>query len=178
VSDPTGYRLPLPVRLIGVLSTAFGVVAALMVLAAVLITCQMIFVRGVLGRSTIWQTEAVIYLMIASTLLGLAYVQRLRGHVGVDLVPSLLPAAGRRVLAILVMLLTLVMVGAMLWYGWEMFHFAWARNWKSQTVWAFPLWITYLSIPLGFALFLLQLLADLWVAAFGPPPPAPAGNGA
>jgi TRAP-type C4-dicarboxylate transport system permease small subunit len=149
-------------------STAFGVLAAFMILASVFITCHMIFVRGVLGRSTVWQTEAVIYLMIGATLLGLPYVQRLRGHVGVDLLPSLLPPGARRALAILVMLATVAMAAAMLWYGWEMFHQAWRRNWKSESVWAFPLWITYLSVPLGFGLYLLQLLGDLWLAAFGP----------
>ncbi|MCB1342518.1 MAG: TRAP transporter small permease [Pseudooceanicola sp.] len=160
-------RLPAPVRLIGAVSTLFGIAAAFMILASVLITCHMIFVRGVLGQSTIWQTEAVIYLMIGATMLGLPYVQRLRGHVGVDLLPSLLPPTARRVLASVVMLATIAMIGAMLWYGWEMFHLSWARNWKSESVWAFPLWITYLSVPLGFGLYLLQLLADLWLAAFG-----------
>jgi TRAP-type C4-dicarboxylate transport system permease small subunit len=177
VSDLTGFRLPFPVRAIGAVSTVFGVLAAVMILASVLITCQMIFLRSILGVSTVWQTEAVIYLMIASTLLGLPYVQRLRGHVGVDLLPSLLPPGPRRMLVLFVMALTVAMTAAMLWYGWEMFHLAWARGWKSESVWAFPLWITYLSVPLGFGLFLLQLLADLWLATFGPvetlPEPAP-----
>jgi TRAP-type C4-dicarboxylate transport system permease small subunit len=47
----------------------------------------MIFVRFVLNQSTVWQTEAVVYLMIAATMIGLPYVQRLRGHVNVDLCP-------------------------------------------------------------------------------------------
>jgi TRAP-type C4-dicarboxylate transport system permease small subunit len=167
VHDPLVRRRPFPLRLIDAVSTAFGVLAAFMILAAVLITCQMIFVRVVLGRSTIWQTEAVIYLMIGSTLLGMAYVQRLRGHVGVDLLPSLLPDGARRALAVLVLALTAAMTGAMLFYGWEMFDMAWTRGWKSETVWAFPLWITYLSVPLGFGLLLLQLAADLYWAAIG-----------
>ena len=168
--DPAGAALrpPGPIRLIGWISTAFGICAAFMILAAVLITCHMIFVRAVMGLSTIWQTEAVIYLMIGATLLGLPYVQRLRGHVGVDLLPHLLPPAARRVLAVVVMLATIAMVAAMLWYGWEMFHLAWARNWKSESVWAFPLWITYLSVPVGFGLYLLQLIGDLWMAVFAP----------
>ncbi len=36
----------------------------------VAITCQMIFVRFVLNGSTFWQTEAVIYLVVAATLSG------------------------------------------------------------------------------------------------------------
>ncbi|WP_109467177.1 TRAP transporter small permease [Albibacillus kandeliae] len=167
--DPRAdYRPPFPLRAIGAVSTLFGVAAAVMILASVLITCHMIFVRGVLGQSTIWQTEAVIYLMIGATLLGLPYVQKLRGHVGVDLLPQMLPPALRRILAVVVMLATVAMVAAMVWYGWEMFHLAWKRGWKSESVWAFPLWITYLSVPLGFGLYLLQLLGDLWLATFGP----------
>ncbi|MFC4667231.1 TRAP transporter small permease [Seohaeicola nanhaiensis] len=173
-TDPAGaFRPPAGVRLIGAISTAFGICAAFMILAAVLVTCHMIFVRAVLGQSTIWQTEAVIYLMIGATMLGLPFVQRLRGHVGVDLLPSLLPPLARRVLASVVMLATIAMTGAMLWYGWEMFHMSWARGWKSESVWAFPLWITYLSVPLGFGLYLLQLLGDLWLAAFGAPEALP-----
>lgn len=165
--DHAGRPQPAVLRAIHFLSNVCGVVAALMILASVLITCQMIFVRGVLGVSTIWQTEAVIYLMIGATLLGLPYVQRLRGHVGVDLIPGLLGASARRALALFVLVLTLAMIVAMTFYGWEMFHLAWARNWKSESVWAFPLWIPYLSVPLGFALFALQLAADLWLVVTG-----------
>ena len=61
------------IRAIGGISTLCGWIAAAMILASVLITCQMIFVRFMLRQSTIWQTETVIYLMIAATMLGLPY---------------------------------------------------------------------------------------------------------
>ena len=159
--------LPAPVRLIGHISTVSGVIASFMILASVLITCQMIFVRAVLGKATIWQTEAVIYLMIGATLIGLPYVQKLKGHVGVDLVPSLLGPSARRVLAILTLIVTAGMIAVMLYYAYDMWHFAWKRGWKSETVWAVPLWIPYLAVPLGFGLFLLQLFADLWMVIRG-----------
>ncbi len=167
MTDLTRRGDPAAIRAIGHVSTLCGVVASLMIFASVLITCQMIFLRAVMGQSTVWQTEAVIYLMIGATLLGLPYVQKLRGHVGVDLVPEMLPAAARRVLASLVLVATIVMIGLMLFYGWEMFHVAWERNWRSETVWGVKLWIPYLAVPLGFALFALQLAADLWAVATG-----------
>ncbi|MDJ0823842.1 MAG: TRAP transporter small permease subunit, partial [Paracoccaceae bacterium] len=74
-------------RIVAAISTVAGWCSAGMIVAAVAITCQMIFVRFVLNGSTVWQTEAVIYLVIAATLVGLPYVQRLRGHVNVDLIP-------------------------------------------------------------------------------------------
>ncbi len=158
---------PILVRAIRRISEICGVIASLMILLSVFITCQMIFVRLILRESTFWQTEAVIYLVIAATLLGLCYVQRLRGHVGVDLVPGLMPDGARRILALFVLVLTIAMAAVMIYYGYDTFHLAWSRNWKSESVWAFPLWIPYMMVPLGFALFCLQLSADLFMTVTG-----------
>jgi TRAP-type C4-dicarboxylate transport system permease small subunit len=103
----------------------------------------------------------VIYLMIAATLLGLSYVQRLRGHVNVDLIPLAVPRRMRKGLAVVTLTLSIAIVAVMLWYGYEFWHVAWARGWKSDTVWGIDLWIPYLAIPVGLGLFLLQLVADL-----------------
>ena len=149
-------------RVVGKISTICGWIAAMMIIASVAITCQMIFVRGILNQSTSWQTEMVVYLMINATLLGLPYVQRLRGHVNVDLVPMMLPVGLRRALALLVILSTITVIGIMAVYGYEQWHEAFARDWKSDTVWAVRLWIPYLGVPVGFCLLLLQLIADLY----------------
>jgi TRAP-type C4-dicarboxylate transport system permease small subunit len=148
-------------RVIAALSTLAGWCSAGMIVAAVGITCQMIIVRFVLNGSTIWQTEAVIYLVIAATLVGLPYVQRLRGHVNVDLIPLSLSPRPRFFMAILTSVLSIAIVSVMLFYGYEYWHFAWDRGWRSDTVWGVRLWIPYLSIPVGFGLLLLQLIADL-----------------
>lgn len=165
--DSPAFSTPPVVRFIGLISTVSGVMASFMILASVLITCQMIFIRAVLGQSTIWQTEAVIYLMIGATMIGLAYVQKLKGHVGVDLIPTMLGPKGRRIMAIFTLFLTAMMMALMLYYAYDMWHFAWKRGWKSETVWAVPLWIPYLVMPVGFGLFLLQLAADLWMVLRG-----------
>ena len=157
---------PAWMRAVGALSAACGAIAAAMIVASVLVTCQMIFVRFVLGRSTIWQTEAVVYMMIGATLIGLPYVQRLRGHVNVDLIPLMLPRAARRVLALVTLAFTLAIVGVMAWHGWHLFAIAWERGWRSDTVWGVPLWIPYLAMPVGFGLFAVQLAADLFGVAF------------
>ncbi|AUC55158.1 MAG: TRAP transporter small permease [Sagittula sp.] len=154
-------------RGVAALSTLAGWCSAAMIVAAVAITCQMIWVRFVLNGSTVWQTEAVIYLVIAATLIGLAYVQRLRGHVNVDLVPLALKPGPRRILAMVVSALSIAIVAMMLWYGWEYWHFAYERGWKSDTVWGVRLWIPYSAIPVGLGLLLLQLIADLVALLIG-----------
>lgn len=148
-------------RAVSAISTVAGWTAAGMIVVAVGITCQMIFIRFVLNGSTIWQTEAVIYLMVAATLVGLPYVQRLRGHVNVDLFPMMLKGTMRRMLAYLTLGTSIAVIAMMLWYGFEYWLYAYERGWRSDTVWGVRLWIPYLSIPVGLGLLLLQLVADL-----------------
>lgn len=148
-------------RTVAAISTLAGWVSATMISVAVVITCQMIFVRAVLNQSTIWQTEMVVYLMVAATLIGLPYVQRLRGHVNVDLVPIALPPRARFVMACFTLTLSTTVVAVMLWYGFDYWHYAWEKGWRSETIWGVRLWIPYMALPIGFGLLLLQLIADL-----------------
>ncbi|MHB2266042.1 TRAP transporter small permease subunit [Aliihoeflea sp. PC F10.4] len=148
-------------RFIDGISTVCGWLAATLIVASIFVTCHMIFVRFVLRQSTIWQTEAVIYMMIAVTTIGLAYVQRLRGHVNVDLIPSMLPNGVRRALAYFVFVLTIGLMSVLTWYAFEGWHEAFSRNWRSSTVWGVRLWIPMLALPVGFGLYTLQLIADL-----------------
>lgn len=154
-------------RVVAALSTLAGWISAAMIVASVAITCQMIFIRFVLNGSTVWQTEAVIYLVIAATLIGLPYVQRLRGHVNVDLLPISLAPKSRLGLYCVTMSLSIAIVAVMLYYGYDYWHFAWKRGWTSDTVWAVRLWIPYAAIPIGFGLLLLQLIADFYAVLTG-----------
>ena len=154
-------------KVIAAISTFAGWVSAAMIVAAVAITCQMIIVRFVLNQSTVWQTEAVVYLFIAATLVGLPYVQRLRGHVNVDLIPLSLAPVPRFYMAVFTSGLSILCIGVMLWHGVEFWHHAWDRGWRSDTVWGVRLWVPYLSIPVGLGLLLLQLIADLVAVVTG-----------
>ena len=154
-------------KFVTALSLVSGWCSAAMIVAAVMITCQMIFIRFVLNGSTIWQTEAVVYLMIGATLIGLAYVQRLRGHVNVDLIPIALSAKARHVMFLLTSGLSIVITCIMLFYGYEYWHLAWSKGWTSDTIWAISLWIPYMALPIGFGLYLLQLIADLVAVILG-----------
>lgn len=154
-------------RAVAFISMVAGWCSAAMIMAAVAITCQMIFIRFVLNGSTVWQTEAVIYLVIAATLVGLPYVQRLRGHVNVDLLPLSLPRRARYVLSLVVLCLSIAIIAVMFYHGFEFWHFAWERGWRSDTVWGVKLWIPYLALPVGFGLLLLQLVADLVALVIG-----------
>ena len=149
-------------QLIDRISRFVGFVSAGMIVLSIIITCQMIFVRYFLNKSTVWQTEAIIYLMVSATLLGLPYVQVLRGHVNVNLIPMILNPLAKKGLIIGNLTISILVLSVMSGFGYELTSLAFRKNWTSDTIWAFPLWIPYLAMPLGFGLFALQLTADLF----------------
>ncbi|MEZ8006490.1 MAG: TRAP transporter small permease [Amylibacter sp.] len=148
-------------RIVAAISTLSGWISAGMILLSVFITCQMIFVRFVLNGSTVWQTEMVVYLMVTATLIGLPYVQSMRGHVNVDLIPIMCSPRLRYCLSIFTLSLSSTIVAVMVYYGYDYWHLAWSKGWTSDTIWAVRLWIPYFALPVGFSLLLLQFIADL-----------------
>ncbi len=143
------------------LSQLCGIFAAVMIMLAVTIVCQMVFMRYVLSVPTIWQTEFVTYALIASTLVGAPYVLLHRGHVNVDLLPMYLGARGRFVLALVAAAVSLGFCLVMTWTGAELWLEAWNKGWESYTIWAVRMWIPYAAIPVGFGVLSLQYVADL-----------------
>ncbi|ABM05355.1 Tripartite ATP-independent periplasmic transporter, DctQ component [Psychromonas ingrahamii 37] len=161
ISPSNDKERPFFLKITSWLSTISGWCSASMTLAAVFITCQMIFVRFVLNGSTTWQTEAIIYLILGATLIGLPFVQQVRGHVNVDLIPLMLPSRARYYLAIFTLTLSAVVIGTMFWYSFEYWHLLFSRGWTTDSVWAVRLWIPHSSMIIGFGLLFLQLVADL-----------------
>lgn len=135
--------------------------AAGMIAFSVLIVCQMVLVRYVLSAPTVWQTELVTYLLVGATLIGSAYVLMIRGHVSVDLLPHYLTERGRKRQQLASAAAGIFFCGVLLWSGSVLWYDAWVDGWRSETVWAVPLWIPYAALPLGFGLMLLQYIADV-----------------
>ncbi|WP_102782489.1 MULTISPECIES: TRAP transporter small permease [Thalassospira] len=141
-------------------SRVCGVAAAAMFALAMLVICQLVFMRYVLNASTVWQTEAVIFMMIGATLVGLPYVQLIRGHVNVDLLPLYLKSTARMALAVVTLLCGMGISALFAFYGLELVVEAFEGGWLSETIWAVPLWKPYAALPIGFGLLFLQFLAD------------------
>jgi TRAP-type C4-dicarboxylate transport system permease small subunit len=155
------------VRTIHEASRLFGMLAALCLLAACIVVCEMVLVRYVLKSSTIWQTEFVTFSVVAATLLGSPYVLLTRGHVNVDLLPNYLAPRARRGLAVLAAFFGIVFCGILAWRGAAYWYEAWSEGWVTDSVWAPPLWIPLAPLPLGLGLLTLQYAADVWCLLAG-----------
>ena len=148
-------------RFIYALSRACGILAAGLVGAAILVVCQMVVMRYFLNASTVWQTEFVIFSLVAATFIGSPYVLLVKGHVNVDLLPNYLGEKGRLFLALIASVGGLLFCGILAWKGYGLFHEALVNNWTTDTVWALPLWIPYIAMPLGIGVLALQYVADI-----------------
>lgn len=154
-------------RAVDRISEMLGIVSMLLLAAAVLVVCEMILIRYVFRASTVWQTEFVIYALVAATFLGSSYVLLHRGHVGVDLLPTMLGGKAKFALELIGGLISLAFCGVLTYSGWIYFHEAWAGNWTTDTVWALPLWIPLLPLPVGMGALCLQYVAELMKLAKG-----------
>jgi TRAP-type C4-dicarboxylate transport system permease small subunit len=152
-------------------SRACGLIAAGLMVLSVLVVCEMVFQRSVLGTNTIWQTDFVTNCIVAATFVGSPYVLMTRGHVNVDVVPL---HSGRRLryaLALFSTVLGLAFVVVMAVFGYNFWHDAWIENWHSNTVWRERLWIPYSAMPAGLALLGLQYVVELICLVTGREPP-------
>ena len=149
------------------LSEWSGVAAAVLMVTSVFVVCQMIFVRAVLGESSIWQTEFVTFSLVAATFLGAPYILLTRGHVNVDLLPMFLGDKSRWALAWLATILSLVFCLIFLYSAAHWWWEAWELDLKTPSIWSARLWIPYLSVPVGMALVCMQYVVDMWALATG-----------
>ena len=146
---------PLQTRVINRTMVALGMVALLV--ASCVLTYSVVS-RYLMKASTDWQDEAAVFCLVGATFLCGAFVQQLRGHVGIEAVAGLLPRALNQLRLTLVDLLCTAFCSFFAWKSWTLFHEAWAEGQTTSSSWAPPLWIPYglmaagMTPPLGLAL--------------------------
>jgi TRAP-type C4-dicarboxylate transport system permease small subunit len=145
-------------RLVNRAVLAVGMVA--LVASAVVLTYS-VFSRYFFKAATDWQDEAAVFLLVGAIFLCGAYVQSFRGHVGIEAIASILPAAVNRVRMAFVDILTLLFCAFFAWKSWTLFHEAWVDKQTTSSTWAPPLSIPYGLMAAGFTLLTLQVLLQL-----------------
>lgn len=159
------------VRSVRFLSWITGIFAAGLITVAVVVVCQMVFLRFVLNENTIWQTDFVTYSLDC----GHVHRQPLRAD---DARPrqrgraaALSFAARRFALAVFVSLVTLAFCVTVTILAAQLCKEAFDAGWRSDTMWRARLWIPYSSMPIGLGLLSLQAVADLVDLVTGRQPP-------
>ncbi|MEO6280106.1 TRAP transporter small permease [Roseateles sp.] len=160
--DPDTPALLRPVaRALNVINQAMVVLGMLALLVAACVLTYSVVSRYVMKASTDWQDEAAVFCLVGATFLCGAFVQSMRGHVGIEAMAGLLPRSVNRLRLMLVDLMCTTFCSFFAWKSWTLFHEAWAEGQTTSSSWAPPLWVPYGLMALGMTLLSLQLLVQL-----------------
>ena len=159
------------IRAVRLLSQACGIFAAALTAVAVIVVCEMVFVRYVLNETTIWQTDFVTFSLVAATFIGSPYVLLTKGHVNVDVLPIYVGQRARWLLALVAIAISLAFALVMTVLTAQFWVEAWENNWRSESMWRARLWIPYAAMPVGLGVLTLQYVVDLIKLVTGREPP-------
>ena len=149
-------------RLIEGLTALTGWASALCLVAAAFIITEAVVVRKIFGVSTIWQTEASVFLLILTVFVGAPFVQKNEHHLNVDLLIVNLSPRTREMTLIVVSVISCLLAGILAVTAWPMWWEAVVNNEHSESLWGPPLWIPYLFLPLGMTLLFLQYVVQIY----------------
>jgi TRAP-type mannitol/chloroaromatic compound transport system permease small subunit len=132
-----------------------------LVLAAVLISAGNATARyGLNAGSNAW-LEVQWYLFSAIFLLGAGYALREGAHVRIDLLAGRLSRRAQAWIDIFGALFMLLPASAIiLWFGWDAFWLSWQSGEVSTDAGGLARWPVKLLVPAGFALLILQGIAE------------------
>lgn len=164
--DPNtpAFLMPLA-RLVQKINQAMVAFGMLALLAASGVLTYSVLSRYVFKASTDWQDETAVFCLVGATFLSGAFVQSLRGHVGIEAVSTLLPRLANQLRQVGVDLMCMLFCSFFAWKSWTLFHEAWVDKQTTSSSWAPPLWIPYGAMAAGMTLLALQLLLQLAASA-------------
>lgn len=129
-------------------------VVAILLAATFAIVFTNVVGRYGFGTSFAWIEEAARHMMILASFSGAGLALREGRLVAITTLPDLLPPHFALVLRWALVVVMFVFMGALCWLGVQFVQFGWNKETMATGI---PRGIPYLSIPVGCALFLIQL---------------------
>ena len=160
------------IRQIEKVVTVVGIGAAMLLVPLVLATCYEVFSRYVMGEPTAWAYEIGYILTGSHFLLGLAYTLKQDLHIRIDVFTG---SMSPRTRAVIDTAAYAVMLPLLTWLAWMLGEYlvaGYVRGERSgQSALNPPVWPFRLVFTVSFALFALQVLAELLksIARLGTP---------
>ena len=147
------------------INRAMVVLGMLALLAASCVLTYSVLSRYVMKASTDWQDETAVFCLVGATFLSGAFVQARRGHIGIEVVGTMVSPAINRVRQAMIDLMCTLFCAFFAWKSWTLFHEAWIDKQTTSSSWAPPLWIPYVLMASGMTLLCLQLFVQFTASA-------------
>jgi len=148
-------------RALGRVEEVFNLVAAAFIFGLMFLGIAQVLGRRLFNAPMSGYIDFVELSMATFAFLGIAYCQRLGGHVRMEMLLKLTGGRMRWALEVFGTLVALFIIGVLIWYGYGHFLRAWQLG--DSTIDAeLPVWPSKLVVPIAFALLWLRLLVQLW----------------
>lgn len=135
---------------------------ALLMLGALGLVCTEVVLRYFFPRYLQdWGLEFTVYFTVWAVLLAGGALIREGRHVRADVLLHALPTGGQRWLEVVALVVAAVFAGALTYFGIQMVWLAYTLGEHSESSARFPLWLYYLSLPVGAALMTFEILRRL-----------------
>lgn len=138
-----------------------GTVVGLAILALAVFAFANVFGRFVFSESIYFVEELNEFLMVLITFFGLGYVTRNGRHIRMTAIYDQLPAVARKVLMIVIALVTAGIMFALAYFAFEYVAKTASRGRLTPAL-KVPLYLSYVPVVLGFVITGLQYLLTAW----------------
>lgn len=143
-------------------TTILTSIGAMSVLIMAAIICYDVGMRYFFNRPTRWALEIGQYLMLATTFLPLAHVQKDRRHITVELFTSFLPSKIKAILSeTIIPILMLLPAGGLLWQFGRLSYKLFTQKVVSLSTLRVPLFPISLILVLGIFFVLIILIIQI-----------------
>lgn len=143
------------------LNGKFAWIVAFMMCPMIFIMIWEIVMRYFFNQPSLWAYEISLFMYGGYIVLGGAYTHLVGGHVNVDIIWGRLSLRGRAVLDILTSSFTFLFLGVLFWESLQITINSWQIGETTMTHWRPIYYPLRTTVPVGCALFLLQVLAKL-----------------
>ena len=144
----------------GKISIALGALAATLFVAVGAILCYEVTLRYVFNAPTIWGGEIAQILFASAVFFSLGEVLRRGRHIAVGVVQEHISASARTAAGVFALVIVAVFSGVVSYWGgliaWESF----VSGRSSGSMLNLPVWWQEAALPIGFAVLLIQALAE------------------
>lgn len=143
------------------LTTVENVIAGLALATATVVAVGAVFMRTAFNILIFWSEEVIIYSIIASTFFGAIITLRENEHVNVDILPAVLSARGKKVMALIAGTIVMLYLGVIGYFAWLLIFEPFSVATVTPAL-HLPLWVVELCLPIAFTLMFLRAGQMLW----------------
>ncbi|WP_136636737.1 TRAP transporter small permease [Pseudooceanicola onchidii] len=143
------------------LSHLAGLLGACLLAATGAMLTYEVIARYFFIKPTIWAAELSQLSLIWGCLLAMAWVLSTYRHITVNAVTNMLPRPIQQVCVAFSLIAIIVFSVIVTYWGWDIFHDSYVRGRLTGSMLNMPIWISELSVPVGFGLLTLQAVVEL-----------------